>query len=385
MRPVIIAEGASAPLPRVGAFPGPGPYTRAMSDAPTSLALCLLVGCLLSIATAASAQTVDEPLPGPRTGVVRPTTQTIDEILALEAAAPPLVEDAGAGERLDALHDDLYASMQQVFKSLDDLFADDDSAPVAIPASPFSISIGPTVIKRGDRYVVDVDAEFDVTLKLPNLQRRASVFLTTEDLSEISESKDSGRQAVRTGLRYAALQAFDVELGVKLDAPPVGYAALRWSRRWRQGDWDVQPYAKLFAQTDDGVGASAAFIVNHWRGRTLSRSVSSAKWLHDRRATEWSQSFSLARIEALLEPDQYSARLRGQDLADGWGLRVQAGGADTSAVDYYEVGPFLKQPLHSDWLYLSAQPVVRWERRHGWRADPGLRVGLYALFWGLAP
>jgi hypothetical protein len=356
-----------------------------MSHGPTSRVLGLLVGCLLSTGTTAWAQAVDEPLPGPRTAVVKPTTLSIDEIVELEAAAPPLVEDAGAGERLDALHDDLYASMQQVFKSLDTLFVDEESRPIAVPASPFSLDIGPTVMKRGDRYVADVDVEFDVTLKLPNMQRRASVFLTTEDLSEVSESRDSGQQTMRAGLRYAAPRAFDVELGAKLDAPPVGYAALRWSRRWRQGDWDVQPYAKLFAQTDDGVGASAALIVNHWRGRALTRSVSSAKWLRDREATEWGQSFSVARIDALLEPDQYSARLRGQDLADGWGLRVQAGGEDTSAVDYYEVGPFLKRPLHSDWFYLAVQPVVRWERRYAWRADPGLRLGFYALFWGLSP
>lgn len=42
------------------------------------------------------------------------------------------------------------------------------------------------------------------------------------------------------------------------------------------------------------------------------------------------------------------------------------------------------EPLHSDWLYLAVEPVVRWERRYGWRADPGLRLGLYALFWGLS-
>ena len=361
-----------------------GPYTRAMSDGPTSRVLGLLVGCLLSIGTTAWAQAADGPLPGPRTAVVKPTDQTIDEILALEAAASPLVEDAGAGERLDALHDDLYASMQRVFKSLDTLFVDDGSRPLAVPASPFSISIGPAVMKHGDRYLADLDAEFDVTLRLPNLQRRASLFLTTEDLSEVGASTDSGRQTVRAGVRYAAPRAFDIEFGAKLDAPPVGYAALRWSRRWHRGDWDAQPYAKLFAQTDDGVGASAALIVNHWRGRTLLRSVSSARWLRDRQATGWSHSFSLARIEAVLEPDLRSARLLGQDLADGWGLRVQAGGDDTSAVDHYEVGPFLKRPLHSDWLYFSAQPVVRWERRHGWRADPGLRFGFYALFWGLA-
>ena len=320
--------------------------------------------------------------PGPRTAVVKPTEQTIDEILALEAAQPPPGE--AFPERLDAWHDDFYAVMQGAFRWLDLRFIDESEGPVPIPASPFRVALGLQGIDREDGVQSDIDAEFDVTLRLPNAERRLSVFLTTEELAEISETSESGRRSVRGGVRFEALRAFDFEVGAKIDVPPVGYAALRWSKRWRSGRWDLQPYAKLFAETDDGVGASSALIINHWRGRTLARSVSSAKWLRERRATEWGQSFSLARVDGLLEPDQYSARLRGQDLAHAWGLRVQAGGYEASTVDYYELGPFLKRPVHSDWLYLSVQPVVRWERQYGWRADAGLRIGVEALFWGLA-
>lgn len=334
------------------------------------------------LAGPSSAQTAAPDEPGPRTAVVKPTDQTIDEVLALEAAQPP-PGDALA-ERLDAWHDDFYAVMQRGFRWLDLRFVDETAGPVPIPASPFRIALGLQGIDRTDGLQSDIDAEFDVTLRLPNAERRLSLFLTTEDLTEISETSESGKRAVRGGVRFEALRAFDFEVGAKLDVPPVGYAALRWSKRWRSGRWDLQPYAKLFAETDDGVGASAALIVNHWRGRTLARSVSSAKWLRERRATEWGQSLSLARVEGLLEPDQYSARLRGQDLADAWGLRVQAGGYEASTVDYYELGPFYKRPVHSDWLYISVQPVVRWERQYGWRADAGIHIGFEALFWALA-
>ena len=336
----------------------------------------------LLLAGPASAQTAAPDEPGPRTAVVKPTDQTIDEVLALEAAQP-LPGDVLA-ERLDAWHDDFYAVMQRGFQWLDLRFVDETAGPVPIPASPFRIALGLQGIDRTDGLQSDIDAEFDVTLRLPNAERRLSLFLTTEDLAEISETSESGKRSVRGGVRFEALRAFDFEVGAKLDVPPVGYAALRWSKRWRSGRWDLQPYAKLFAETDDGVGASAAVIVNHWRGRTLARSVSSAKWLRERRATEWGQSLSLARVDGLLEPDQYSARLRGQDLADAWGLRVQAGGYEASTVDYYELGPFYKRPAHSDWLYISVQPVVRWERQYGWRADAGIRIGFEALFWGLA-
>lgn len=319
---------------------------------------------------------------GPRTAVVKPSELSVPELVAIESALPP--PKGEPGERLDVAHDDLYIWMQQTFESLDRRFVDEGERPVAVPASPFRIGLGFRGIDRDGRLATDIDTEFDVTLRLPNAERRLKIFLTTEDLSEISETADSGNPSVRAGVRVDALRAFDFEVGVKVDVPPVAYAALRWGKRWRSGPWDIQPYAKLFAETDDGLGASAALIVNHWRGRNLARSVTSAKWLRDRSATEWGQSFSLARVDALLEPDQYSARLRGQDLARAWGIRVQAGGYEKSTVDYYEVGPFYKRPLHSDWLYVAVQPLVRWEREFGWRADPGIRIGFEALFWGLA-
>lgn len=336
----------------------------------------------LLLCVAAPALAGAPPEQGPRTAVVRPTDMTVEEIVAVESAQPPPGDELG--ERLDAAHDGLYIWLQETFQSFDRRFVDDAERPAPVPASPFRIGLGLEGIDRRDGLDTDLDTEFDVTLRLPNMERRLKVFLTTEDLSEISETADSGVSSVRAGVRLDALRWFDFELGAKLDLPPVAFAALRWSKRWRSGRWDLQPYAKLFAETDDGVGASAALIVNHWRGRTLSRSVTSAKWLRDRRATEWGQSLSVARVDALLEPDQYSARLRGQDLARAWGVRVQVGGYETSTVDYYELGPFYKRPLHSDWLYLSVQPVVRWEREFDWRADPGLRIGFEALFWGLA-
>ena len=343
------------------------------------LPLLWLVGALHSGVHAQAADALEQ---GPRTAVVQPTTQSIEEIVALESALPPPGD--GRGERLDALHDDFYVWAQKSFQSLDNWFVDDGERPVPVPASPFRIGLGLEGIDRGGRFDTDIDSEFDVTLRLPNMERRLKVFLTTEDLSEISETVDSGVNSVRAGVRVGALQWFDFELGAKLDLPPVAYAALRWSRRWRSGRWDLQPYAKVFAETDDGIGASGAIIVNHWHGRTLARSVTSAKWLNDRDATEWSQALALARVDALLEPDQYSARLRGQDLARAWGVRAQVGGYEASKVDYYEVGPFLKRPLHSDWLYVAVQPVVRWEREFDWRADPGIRITFEALFWGLA-
>ena len=43
-----------------------------------------------------------------------------------------------------------------------------------------------------------------------------------------------------------------------------------------------------------------------------------------------------------------------------------------------------KRPLHGGWLYGYVEPLVRWERGSDWHPDAGIRIGLDALFWGLA-
>ena len=35
----------------------------------------------------------------------------------------------------------------------------------------------------------------------------------------------------------------------------------------------------------------------------------------------------------------------------------------------------------TDWF---VEPLVRWDREYAWQADPGIRIGIDALFWDLA-
>ena len=88
-------------------------------------------------------------------------------------------------------------------------------------------------------------------------------------------------------------------------------------------------------------------IVNRWRGHRLARLVASAKWLRDCSATDWGEPLTLARVDALLEPDRYSARLRGQAFAQARGIHLRAEGSEASTLVYYELEPLYKRPLHS--------------------------------------
>jgi hypothetical protein len=50
----------------------------------------------------------------------------------------------------------------------------------------------------------------------------------------------------------------------------------------------------------------------------------------------------------------------------------------------YEDSVILKRPIHGGWLFAYVEPIVRWDRNYDWHPDLGVRVGLDALFWGLA-
>jgi hypothetical protein len=53
-----------------------------------------------------------------------------------------------------------------------------------------------------------------------------------------------------------------------------------------------------------------------------------------------------------------------------------------------ELALFYKQPLQSDWLFISVRPfwrsTRRLETRSGWERDIGISVGLDLLFWDFA-
>ena len=100
------------------------------------------------------------------------------------------------------------------------------------------------------------DLNLDVTLKLPNIERRLRVFVTSDDVAE-SPDVAGERRNFRAGLRFNPWDEFDFDVGVRADLPPVAFASLRWSRFVPLGRWDIYPFAKLFAETDEGPGVSA--------------------------------------------------------------------------------------------------------------------------------
>ena len=288
------------------------------------------------------------------------------------------------GQRIDRAHDWLYLRTQQFVEDTDHRFAPPDAELLPVPATPFRLGLVTETLDRPDGVKFDLDLNLDVTLKLPNIERRLRVFVTSDDVAE-SPDVAGERRNFRAGLRFNPWDEFDFDVGVRADLPPVAFASLRWSRFVPLGRWDIYPFAKLFAETDEGPGVSAGITFDRRIGAaTILRSSSYAKWRDDRDATEWTQAFLVARAEELLLPERYGRMVRSRDLARAWGAQLLATGAQDDHVDYYEASLFYKRPLRQRWLYGYVEPLVRWDRKYDWHADPGIRIGIDVLFWDLA-
>lgn len=310
----------------------------------------------------------------------RPTGLSVQEIRARSAAAAPPLDFT---QRLDHAHDRLYAWTQGVVESTDRRLADKDRPLQPVPAAPFRIGLTGEWIDRSSGREVDLLAEFDISLRLPNLERRLGVFISSGDLYEAPRSERS-TEGLRAGLRYRLLRSLDFDLGMRVDVPPVAFAALKWSGEYGLGRWDFHPFAKVFAETKESVGYAVAATFDRWNGRHLLRSSTYAKWRADRDRTQWSETVIYARAHELIVPDRHGSYPRANDIGRGWGVRLLTGGDTARSIDHHEAGIFYRRPTANRWLYWSVEPLVRWNREYRWSADPGIRIGVEMLFWDLA-
>ena len=238
-------------------------------------------------------------------------------------------------------------------------------------------------VDRSDGLELNLDADLDIALRLPNMEQRLRIFITSDRLDEAPRvaGEDTSLSA---GVRYRAFKVLDFDVGVRLDIPPEAFASLRWQREYRLGGWDFYPFAKLFADTDQSVGYAGAVTFDRWSGRHLLRSTTYTKWRNDRDKNEWTQTLIYARAHELLVPDRYGSYLKANDIARGWGVRLLANSEEGDNAAYYEASVFYRRPTANRWLFWYVEPLLRWDKDYDWKADPGLRIGLNMLFWDLA-
>lgn len=316
---------------------------------------------------------------------------TLAAIAKAEPVAPKPV-DAPWRQQADRWHDQVYAWVQRQLQDLDGALASEGVTPNAGDGSratdesrsPFRLELDLSVGDFASGSALSSAARFDIDLQLPQLERRLRVFLTTDD---VSETLSDTAKEWRAGLRLPAFQDADLELGIKLDTPPVAFAAVRWGRELRQGSWWIHPFAKVFIDSEQGFGASSALVIDHWDGGFLWRSSSSILGLPRDSRFLWGQSWVVAQTREVLYAGRPLPRVGSRDIVDGWGFELSLGGEGARMLER-ELALFYKQPLQSDWLFISVRPfwrsTRRLETRSGWERDIGISVGLDLLFWDFA-
>jgi len=306
---------------------------------------------------------------------VAPTGQTVEE----------LKDESNPDTALDRWHDRLYLAVQDFIARTDARFVDAGETPLPVPASPFRIGLESDVIRREDGSVdFSPRLDVDLLLQLPNFERKLRVFVTSDTVAESPSVLRGASNSVRAGLRLSPLHFLDFDIGIRADAPPVAFTSVRWQRSVAWGKWELQPFAKLYLETHKGFGFATGLSFDRWIDHWVFRSSSYANWRKDAHDTEFTQSFTLAHAQEIIRFGRYSDVVGGRDLARGYGLQFLATGTHDTGSQRYEASLFYKQPTKMRWLYWHVAPLMTWERKFNWHPDPGIRIGIDALFWDVS-
>jgi hypothetical protein len=311
---------------------------------------------------------------------VRPSSGTVKELRAIATRAVDTL-----GDYLDEGHDWLYRRSQYLIEDVDTWFTEEGVAPLVVPVSPLRVDFDGELLHKKDGYGLTSIHNFDATLRIPNLERRLRLFITSYSIQE-TPVVDPTQQPnpVRAGLRLTPIAHVDIEFGAHARIWPSAFGTVRWARDWSAGSLHLYPFVKVYAETGSGLGMAAGLGVDRWSGRWVLRSASYADWFRDRAATDWTQTIIFGYARAVIQERRYDRLADGHDLACGVIAKFAASGDRNSRATSYETSVLLKRPLHGGWLFGYAGPTVRWSRDFGWHPDIGVQIGIDALFWGLA-
>lgn len=332
----------------------------------------LILALVAGLATAASPATGDGNTEG---------NALADAEVAVATSTSPR-----PSSRLDRTHDWLYLRMQRWAGALDHKFVREGEVEEPVPPSPFRLGLESEYIDRDDGADINGRIDLDLILQLPNLEKRLKIFVTSDSVEESPSRLSERERNVRAGFRLRSNDFLDFDVGLRADVPPVAFTSVRWQRQYGAGGWDIEPFTKVYLETKDGFGVAGGVTFDRWMNRFLVRSSTYANWRHDKDETRWTQSVMFAHAREILRFGRYGAIVRGSDLVRAIGIQALASGEGerASGVDTYEVNVFAKMPTSRNWLYWYVTPMVRFERKYDWNADPGIRAGVDILFWDLS-
>ena len=297
-------------------------------------------------------------------------------------------------DRLEYARTNFVEGLNSSAHQVDSLFAGGEEALVA-PTDKSSMRIAMYVEFKEDHGVsLDFDPNFEWEVGLPNLERRASIFISGQSISELpgtppSETDNSIFVGVRRSMDDVDIKT---DLGVRLRWLPEAFARIRWVPVYELEKGAIMPSASVFYETEDQFGTLNTLVAERWIGaqnRHTVRSISSGKYTQESEAWELVQSLIYGYVPDLITKEQRGRRgLRLKHVAKGYAVRMSAYadlGPEQSTMDTYRLTLLYRRPLHKDWIYLQIEPELEWENINDWNTIPVFRIGFDALFWGIGP
>jgi hypothetical protein len=273
-------------------------------------------------------------------------------------------------------------TVQETIANVDGRFVPENAEKERVPVSKFRVGLYGKIVEE-EKIEYKFDPEFDIEMNTPNIERRLSLILTSEELGELPGTDPTERdQGLRLGMSYELPAGFKAVAGLKWKWPPDPYAKLDWARQWSLAKWKIYPGMNGYWKLEDGLGSSVAFTCDRWFGRGLFRSSTGASLTEHPDEGEWSQTFIIGYARKLIDESKIGERASGRDLAHGGGFRYRiAGDTETGVIQTHEGLLFLKRPLRKKWAYFVFALVATFRNERDWEAEPGVRIGLDMLFW----
>ncbi len=299
--------------------------------------------------------------------------QKIDKPDADTAAAQPeqpLAESARSGARSFA---------EWVARGVDSWFGD---RPFEDGGSVTGGRLTVNVFKRSDQNP-DVDVRFDARFKLPNVERRAYLFVGREDQREAARDAPLGRtrqqqlQAARpedssllAGLGFSLAKEIDFKVGLGSRAKP--YVQARYNKGWELAPaHSLQFRETVFWTPDDRLGSTTVGSYTWaWSPAVTVRWVNSATVTQAAKGYEWFSSLGAERSFG-------EQRLLGLELL----FNGQARRGD--GTDYSDRGVLVRweQPIYRNWLlgevvagHYRPRRASDAERDRVWALGAGLKM-----------
>jgi hypothetical protein len=242
-----------------------------------------------------------------------------------------------------------------------------------------------TVLNLQDSLVVEPDAEFSASVRLPGLRDRFRIVLDSEELGSFpgrnpEEKTDRPQLALRRVGRW-----LDVDVGAKVSDPPQLFSRLTARQSWEGFEMAWGANQRGFYDTDEGFGMVGSLSQHVWPKRWMMVGhTSSVRWSESTEGVEWQDTLMLAYAPTLIEPDRHGLFLGHNDMADCLALRLSVRGRHdgSHAMDSYRAGVIYRRPLFGrEYIFLEIVPEVEWREERDWEPEYTLRAGLDVLFW----